>query len=148
MLALAVIFTGAKLRAEGNEWSGPGPSRCFDRLVTSAAPEASHRTPLLGGPLALASVQKVERPSQAPVPPGQSRAPIICLDPHQQGCQVEAPDAPRHHGGGLGMDEAISMADLFAGIPPVTAVEYLSPALPHNGPRAAHSLLPWRPPAA
>ena len=133
--AFAVIFTGGWASAQQVQ------ARCYGVL-------ASHR-PVANDQVS-SPVKTAKRIAAAlPALPSRSQAPTLCSDPTQPGCQVDRPDAPRHHGGGWDLHhEPVELLSHSLEIPP-QAVETIDPAAQfHGGPRAGQARSPWRPPSA
>lgn len=85
--------------------------------------------------------------AQAPLAPGQSRAPTMCSDPRQPGCQLQAPDAP-HHGSfeSVAVDAGMFTRP-FDGIGPGVMLGALPIGEALGTPADGHLRAMWRPPA-
>ncbi len=133
--AFAVIFTGATASAQQVQ------ARCYG-ILASHLPVANDQ---------VSSPAKTAKRVTAALPalPSHSQAPTLCSDPTQPGCQVDRPDAPRHHGGAWDMHhEPVELVSHTLEIPP-QAVDVFDPAAQfHGGPRAGQARSPWRPPSA
>lgn len=135
--ALAVILTGGAAHAQQSQ------ARCYGALATylpTAQDESEVSSPV--------KTAKRETVTAAPALPSHSQAPTLCTDRNQPGCQVDRPDAPRHHAGWDVHHEPVELTSVMPEVPP-QAVDLVDPAAQfHGGPRAGATRTPWRPPSA
>lgn len=151
LAAFAVFFTALSAHAQGM-------GRCLNRpMVAMSASTFSRelageaKTPAKDSSfMASRMVERlrVAREVYAAHPmAGQSRAPIVCVDPNTPGCQIEVPDAPHHHTFGALAWDAARAVKLFEGIPPADCTACVE--TPYvAGPRDGHAPSSWRPPSA
>lgn len=133
--ALAVILTGGTARAQQSQ------ARCYGALATYHPTARDEVT----SPVKTAKPVTVVA---APTLPSHSQAPTLCTDRSQPGCQVDRPDAPRHHVGWDVHHEPVELASVMPEVPP-QAVDLVDPAAQfHGGPCAGATRTPWRPPSA
>jgi hypothetical protein len=122
-------FPGAERRAAKS--SAKEPEVPASRWVAVRASEGQQRVvPVWGGP--------------GP----QSRAPTLCSDPQQPGCQCEQPEAPTSHGNLYAMADGVT---LLPGLPPLGAPDGVDLVMSWHaagGPHAAHTRPALRPPSA
>lgn len=136
--AFAVILTSGVASAQQVQ------ARCYG-VLASHLPLASDQ---VSSPVKTAKRTSVALPA-LPAVPSHSQAPTLCSDPTQPGCQVDRPDAPRHHGGAWDLHhEPVEIISHSLEIPP-QAVDAFDPAAQfHGGPRDGQARSPWRPPSA
>lgn len=130
--AFAVLLTAAPSHAHQSQ------VRCFGALASHQLMDQEQVT----------SFVKTSKQVAAPSGPTRSQAPTLCSDPSQPGCQVDRPDAPRHHGSWDLHHEPVDLTSAVPEVPP-QAVDDVEPAFQfHGGPRVGSAQTPWRPPSA
>lgn len=151
LAALAVFFTafGAHAQGMGHCLNRPMVAVSASNFSRELAREA--KTPAKDSSWMASRVAESLRARRellgARSVPGQSRAPVVCVDPNTPGCQIEAPDTPHQHAFGSLAWDAARAQTIFDGIPPADGVAcedtpYLS------GPCDGHTPSSWRPPSA
>lgn len=167
LVALAAVFVMAPVasaQTNGTVQMGPWQGRatgCFELAHTLGpvtyveqalrlAPKGEAKQPELS-----ASVLRTRPGPEARagggtvVPAGQSRAPVLCSDPTQPGCQIEMPDqAPQRGSWGAVGDFAALGANPFDTIEPPGGDAIVYPDDVTSAPREGHLRALWRPPAA
>ncbi len=145
LAALAVFFTAMGAHAQG---MGHCLNRPMVPVSTSNVSRELSREAKTPAKDSTWMASRAARALRAPRPDGgQSRAPIVCVDPNTPGCQVDVPDTPHHHAFGALAWDAARANDLFEGIPPADGAACAD--TPYEaGPRDGHAPTSWRPPSA
>ncbi len=78
----------------------------------------------------------------------QSRAPTLCSDPQQPGCQCEQPEAPPTHGNLYAMADGFTLLSGLDLLGPPDGVDLVMSWNAAGGPHSAYPQPSWRPPSA
>lgn len=149
--AFAVFFTafGASAQGMGHCLNRPMvvvSSSTFSRELAHEAKTPAKDSSWMASRVAetLRAHAELQQPRSVP---GQSRAPVVCVDPNTPGCQIEAPDTPHRHAFGTLAWDAARAQETFDGIPPADGEACAE--TPYLGvPCDGHSPSSWRPPSA
>ncbi len=151
LAALAVFFTAFGAHAQGmghclNRPMVPVSESVFSRELAHEAKTPAKDSSWMASRM-VESLRVHAELFGARSVPGQSRAPVVCVDPNTPGCQIESPDTPHSHGFGALAWDAARAQPIFEGIPPADCAAceetpYLS------GPRDGYAPSSWRPPSA
>jgi hypothetical protein len=144
MLTLAVLFVAPWAYAQGEGHCVTEPMTVVSASVLSQ-PLPSVKTPAKD--LSWAVSRIIEQAHAAAPRPGQSRPLVMCLDPHQPGCQIDLPDVPQRHGSLHLFWDAARATLSFEGLPPAPEGAPIVGVAYDGGPREGFAR-PWlRPPA-
>lgn len=151
LAALAVFFTALSAHAQGmghclNRPMEPVSASTFSRELAHEAKTPAKDSSWMASRMVDTFRAHAELFGARSVP-GQSRAPVVCVDPNTPGCQIEAPDTPHRHAFGSLAWDAARAQPIFEGIPPADGAACVeTPYL--AGPRDGHAPSSWRPPSA
>lgn len=160
---LAVLCTGAPAHAEAGDaraqlvaWAR-GSTGCFTLAVTREPVRFSEGT-------AKTSAKEPEVPAsrwvvahraegqQRAVPVWGhgplSRAPTLCTDDRDPGCQCEQPEAPPSHGNLYATADGFTLLEGPGQVGPPDGVEVVMSWAAAGGPQSGHLRAYWRPPSA
>jgi len=151
LLSLLVLCTSASAFAvDRGAYSG----RCIDHVMPVAYASLSSQVITVEGKTDAKAAETIASrlpppavQHRAPSGPDQSRAPSMCSDPRQPGCQLQAPDAP-HQGtmDPMAVDAAMFNRP-FEGVGPGVLLAALPLGEPLGVPAESHERPAWRPPA-
>lgn len=147
LLALVALFAAPAAFAQGE-----GEGHCLTQpLVLAASSVASQPLPFVKTPpsdLSSAVSRFMKRSYTVAPRSAPSRPLVMCLDPHQPGCQIDLPDVPQRHGSLHLFWDAARATLSFEGLPPAPEGASIDGAPYVGGPREGFAR-PWlRPPAA
>jgi hypothetical protein len=159
----AVLCMAAPARAEGVDaraqlvaWAR-GDAGCFTLAITHDPVRFSERSAKTAAkepevPASRMVVAQRAEGQQRVVPVWGhgplSRAPTLCSDDRDPGCQCEQPDAPPSHGNLYAMADGFTLLEGLAQLGPPDGVDVVMSWAPAGGPQPGYLRSSWRPPTA